>query len=442
MALLRVLLVVGFMAVAALAPGTAAQSGKRDERPRVLAVEFENDVNPVTQDYLTDAIERGEREEYAAVVLVTDTPGGLDTSMRAIIKKELDSRVPVVLYVAPPGARAASAGVFLAMAADVAAMAPQTNIGSSTPISATGEEIPDDLRRKVVNDAASFLHELAEEHGRNAEWAEDAVREASNLGAREALDRNVVDVVADDLPSLLEEIDGRRTKPKGLVLDTAGAAIDNVEMSFWKHLLDTLVDPNLILVLMSIGVLGITVEVLNPGLVFPGTVGAISLVIGLFGLQVLPISWAGVLLLLLAVVFFAAEAFVTSHGALALAGTVSFVVGALLLFDPAGEAYDVSVWVALAIGGTLALVLGVALTKVVEVRRTRPRTGEEELLGDVGVVRRPLDPDGYVFVHGELWRARSEGEPIAAGERVRVEGIEDGLVLAVRRAEDLDAVGA
>ncbi len=442
MALLRVLLLLVAVVGVVLVAQTAAQAAERNERPRVLAVEFENDVNPVTQDYLTDAIEQAEREGYAAVVLVTDTPGGLDTSMRAIIKKELDARVPVVVYVAPPGARAASAGVFLAMAADVAAMAPQTNIGSSTPISASGEEIPADLRRKVVNDAATFLHELAEEHGRNAEWAEDAVRKASNLGAREALDENVVDVVANDLPSLLDEIDGMRTRPKGLVLDTGGAEVDTIEMSFWKRVLDTFVDPNLILVLMSIGVLGITVEVLNPGLVFPGTIGAISLVVGLFGLQILPISWAGVLLLLLAVAFFAAEAFVTSHGALALAGTVSFVVGALFLFDPAGDAYDVSVWVALAIGGTLALVLGVALTKVVEVRRTRPQTGEEELVGNVGIVRQPLDPTGYVFVHGELWRARSDGEPIAAGERVRVERIEDGLVLAVRRADVPEPVGA
>ncbi len=441
MALLRVLLLLAAVVGVVLVAQTAAQAAKRNERPRVLAVEFENDVNPVTQDYLTDAIEQAEREGYAAVVLVTDTPGGLDTSMRAIIKKELDARVPVVVYVAPPGARAASAGVFLAMAADVAAMAPQTNIGSSTPISASGEEIPADLRRKVVNDAATFLHELAKEHGRNAEWAEDAVRKASNLGAREALDENVVDVVASDLPSLLDEIDGMRTRPKGLVLDTGGAEVDTIEMSFWKRVLDTFVDPNLILVLMSIGVLGITVEVLNPGLVFPGTIGAISLVVGLFGLQILPISWAGVLLLLLAVAFFAAEAFVTSHGALALAGTVSFVVGALFLFDPAGDAYDVSVWVALAIGGTLALVLGVALTKVVEVRRTRPQTGEEELVGNVGIVRQPLDPTGYVFVHGELWRARSDGEPIAAGERVRVERIEDGLVLAVRRADVPEPVG-
>jgi membrane-bound serine protease (ClpP class) len=442
MASLRVFFLVVALAGGGFALEAFAQPGTDGERPRVLAVEFENDVNPVTQDYLTDAIERGEREGYAAVVILTDTPGGLDTSMREIIKKELEARVPVVLYVSPQGARAASAGVFLAMAADVAAMAPQTNIGSSTPISATGEEIPEDLRRKVVNDAATFLRELAEEHGRNGDWAEDAVRTASNLGAEDALAENVVDVVADDLPALLEEIDGMRTEPKGLVLDTAGAEIDTIEMSAWKRILDTLIDPNLILVLMSIGILGITVEILSPGLIFPGTVGAISLIVGLFGLQVLPVSWAGVLLMLLALGFFVAEAYVTSHGALAFAGIASFVVGALFLFDPAGDAYDVSVWVALAIAGTLGVLLAAALTKVVEVRRTRPQTGEEELVGDVGVVREALDPTGYVFVHGELWRARTSGGPIPPGERVRVDAIGEGLVLEVARSEDAAPVSA
>jgi membrane-bound serine protease (ClpP class) len=297
----------------------------------------------------------------------------------------------------------------------------------------SGEEIPEDLRKKVVNDAASLIRELAQEHGRNADVAEDFVRDAENLGARAALEEGVVDAVAPDLPALLDEIDGRRTQPKGLVLDTAGAEVERVEMGFWKSLLDLLVDPNLIVLLMSVGLLGITVEILNPGLIFPGTVGAISLVMGLFGLQVLPVSWAGVLLLLLALVFFVAEGFVASHGALTLAGAVSFVFGALLLFDPAGEAYEVSVWVAVAIAATLAGVLGLAVTKIVQVRRTKPQTGQEELYGDVGVVRRDLDPEGLVFVHGELWRARADDGPIAAGERVRIERVGEGLVLEVRR---------
>ncbi len=407
----------------------------------MLAAEFENDINPVTQDYLIGAIERGEEEGYDAVVLLVDTPGGLDSSMREIIKAELAAKVPVVLYVSPPGSRAASAGVFLAMAADVAAMAPQTNIGSSTPIAVGGAEIPDDLRKKVVNDAAAYIRELAEEHGRNGDWAERAVRQASNIGAQEALDIDVVDLVAADLPTLLEEIDGMRTRPKGLLLNTAGADVDRIEMSLWKRVLDTIVDPNIIVLLMSLGVLGITVEIFNPGLIFPGTVGAISLVVGLFGLQVLPVSWAGLLLLLLAAAFFAAEAFVASHGALALAGAASFVVGALMLFDPAGPDYQVSLSVALAVGGTMALLTAVVVGKIVQARRRPAQTGQEELVGEVGIVRSALQPGGLVFVHGEIWRARSGGDPIPAGAAVRVEGIEDGLVLEVSRADEPATVG-
>jgi membrane-bound serine protease (ClpP class) len=440
MALLRVFLPVAAALTAAFALAGAG-AWAQDERPRVLAVEFENDVNPVTADYLVNAIERAEDEGFAAVVILMDTPGGLDSAMRDIIQKELDAKVPVVVYVHPQGARAASAGAFLAMAADVAAMAPQTNIGSSTPINVSGEEIPEDLRRKVVNDAAAYIRELAEEHGRNADVAEDFVRGAENLGATEALEQDVADVVAPDLPALLEEIDGRRTEPKGLVLETAGARIETVELGLWSRILDTLIDPNLIVLLMSIGILGITVEVLNPGLIFPGTVGAISLIIGLFGLQVLPISWAGILLILLAFGFFGAEAFVPSHGALTLAGGISFVVGALMLFDPAGEAYDVSIWVALAVAGTLALLFGFAVAKVVQVRRTKPQTGEEEMLGDIGVVRQALDPAGLVFVHGELWRARAEDGPIEVGERVRIERIAEGLVLEVKRLGEAVGTG-
>ena len=201
--------------------------------PRVLAVEFENDVNPVTQEYVTDAIDKAEDEGYAAVVILLDTPGGLDSSMREIIKRELNATVPVVMYVYPPGSRAASAGAFLVMAADIAAMAPQTNIGSSTPVNLGGGDIPRDLRNKIVNDAAAYIRELATEHGRDADAAERFVRQGANLGARDALEQNVVDVIAPDVPTLLEQIDGMRTKPKGLVLQTAGAEIETIQMSFF-----------------------------------------------------------------------------------------------------------------------------------------------------------------------------------------------------------------
>jgi len=411
-----------------------ATASAATSRPRVLAVKFENDVNPVTADYATDEIERANDERYDAVVILLDTPGGLSEAMRDIYKKELASRIPVIVYVSPDGARAASAGVWIGQAADVLAMAPQTNLGSSTPISSGGGNIPSDLKRKVINDAAKSLRGLAEEHGRNGDWAEQAVRTASNLTARQALRMNVIDAVAPSLPALLQQLEGYKTKPKGHVLHLSGAKIDRVEMSFWKKILDTLIDPNLIVLFMSIGTLGLIVELWNPGLIFPGTVGAIFLILGLFGLQVLPISAAGALLMLLAFAFFAAEAFVPTHGAITLAGAVCFVLGALLLFEPAGDTYKVSLPAVLAIAGTLAAMMALVAFKIVQVRHAPVVTGTSELIGQVGVVREALAPNGVVFVHGELWQAHTEGEPLEPGTPVRVEGIDDGLVLEVNPA--------
>ena len=406
----------------ALAGSAAAAS------PRVLAVQFENDVNPVTQDFITDAISRGEREGAAAVVIEMDTPGGLGSSMRKIVKAILAAEVPVVVYVAPGGSSADSAGAVIAMAADVAAMAPQTNIGSSTPISIGGEDISKDLRRKIVNDAAAYIRELAIEHGRNGDEAEKMVREASNLGARKALALNVVDLVAPDLPALLERLDGYRTTPKGLVLNTAGAQVEEVHMSGWKRVLDLLIDPNVIALMLSIGLIGIVVELWNPGLIFPGTVGAISLIVGLYGLQVLPVSAAGVLLMLLAAAFFTMELFLPSHGALTAAGAVTFVIGSLMLFDPAGPAYQVSLTTAISIAAVLALLMGGAMAKALQARRRPVLVGAHLLVGAHGEVRR----DGLVFVNGELWRAHArDGLPLVLGDEVEVEAVDDSLELVV-----------
>jgi membrane-bound serine protease (ClpP class) len=429
--LLRVFLLTLTATLALCATASAATA-----RSHVLAVKFESDVNPVTQDYVTSEIDRANHEHYDAVVILLDTPGGLGSSMEKIVKSELASKVPVIVYVWPEGARAASAGVWIGQAADLLAMAPQTNIGSSTPISVGGGNISSDLRRKVVNDAAASLRELAREHGRNVQWADAAVRKASNLGVTEALQQHVIDVIAPSLPALLDQIDGRKTKPKGLVFHTAGAQITTVDMSLWKKILNTLIDPNLIVLFMSIGTLGLIVELWNPGLIFPGTVGAISLILGLFGLQVLPISAAGALLMVLAFAFFAAEAFVPTHGAITVAGAICFVFGSLLLFEPAGNTYQVSLPLVLAIAGTLAALMMLVAFKIVQVRRMPPVTGQSELVGQIGVVRQPLAPNGLIFVRGELWQARSNGEPLEPGTPVRVERVDDGLVLEVNRAEE------
>ena len=422
------------MLVAAVAAALGVPALAADAPPRVLVAEFDNDVNPVTQDYLLDAIEQGEEGDYAAVVIEMDTPGGLASSMRDIVKGMLAAEIPVIVYVAPPGSSADSAGAVIGMAADVLAMAPQTNIGSSTPVSIGGEDISRDLRRKIVNDAAAYIGELAREHGRNVQEAEKMVRQASNLGAREALELDVIDVLAVDYPDLFRQIDGTTTEPKGLTLDTPPeTTIERIEMSAWKRLLDLLIDPNIIALMLSIGLIGIVVELWNPGLIFPGTVGAISLIVGLYGLQVLPVSIAGLLLMLLATAFFVAEAFIVSHGALAVAGAITFVIGALMLFDPAGEAYQVSLPVAIAIAGTLTLLFGFALTKAVQVRRRPPEVGTHRLVGVPGQVR----ADGLVFVDGELWHAETaDGSPLPTGERVVVESVDqEALRLTVGSPE-------
>ncbi|HYI75426.1 MAG TPA: nodulation protein NfeD [Gaiellaceae bacterium] len=420
----------GFLAASLLVGALAAAPGvlAQDSSGRVLAVHLDNDINPVTQEFVDDAVDRAEEGEYAAMVLVLDTPGGLASSMRGIVKRFLAADVPIVVYVAPSGSSADSAGAVITMAADVAAMAPQTNIGSSTPISLSGEDISEDLRRKIVNDAAAYVGELAREHDRNVRAARDMVTEASNYGAREAKRIGLVEVVAPTIPALLERIDGTKTVPKGFVLETADAQIEEIEMSFWQRARDFLVDPNLITLMLSIGLIGIVVELWNPGLVFPGTVGAVSLILGLYGLQVLPVSLAGLLLMLLAAAFFVAEAFVPSHGALTIAGAVMFVLGALILFDPAGDAYQVSMPVAIGIATGLALLLGFAMTRALRAARAPVAVGVHGMVGAEAVVRQ----DGLVQLNGELWRARSSGgEELVVGEHVLVEKVEDDLRLIV-----------
>ena len=432
---MKTLLLRCFFVATVAALVVCATASATTSRPRVLAAKFENDVNPVTQGYINDQIARANHDHYDAIVILLDTPGGLSTSMNKIVKAELASKVPVIVYVSPPGSRAASAGVWISQAADLLAMAPQTNIGSSTPIDVGGGNIQSDLRRKVINDAAASLSELAKAHDRNAAWAQRAVRQASNLGSTAALEKNVIDVMAPTLPELLNKVDGTKTVPKGIVLHTKDAEITNVDMSLWQKVLDTLIDPNLIVLFMSIGTLGLIVELWNPGLIFPGTVGAISLILGLFGLQVLPISAAGLLLMLLAFGFFAAEAFVPTHGAITLAGAVCFVIGAMLLFEPAGNTYQVSLPAVIAMAAAIAGLMGFAAIKIVQARRAPVVTGTSELVGQVGVVRDALAPAGTVFVRGELWKARSNDGPLERGAPVRVDSIDDELVLGVEPAE-------
>ena len=371
--------------------------------PRVLVIHFDTEVNPVTQDWVNHQLGRAQSGGYSAAVIVLDTPGGLEESMRKIVARELSLKIPVIVYVSPGGARAASAGVWISEAADVLAMAPDTNIGSSTPITGNGSNLGSDLRRKVINDAAASLRGLAKTHGRNAAWADLAVKKASNLTAQEALQMNVIDLIAPTLPALLKTLDGRKSAPpKSLTLHTAGAQLVDVKPGFFTRFLSTLIDPNIIGFLFLAGLAGLGFELFHPGVVIPGAFGAICMVCALFGFSVLPLSWGGLILILLGASLLVVDAHVTSHGALTLSGLVAIAIGLATLFHTAPAPYHTSITLIVTptalIGGFWAF----AMSKAVAIRRSPVRVGPQEIVGMEGVVR----PGGYVFVHGELWRAR------------------------------------
>ena len=388
-------------------------------------------MNPVTQDYLTSRISRAARDGYDAAVILLDTPGGLSTSMKKIYTAELQAKLPVIVYVSPDGARAASAGVWIAQAADVLAMAPATNIGSSTPIDSSGQNLGSDLRRKVVNDAAASLTALAATHKRNTTWPALAVRKASNLTAEQALRMNVIDVVAPTLPALLKKLDGYHTKDpqRPYTLHLAGAHIDHAKPGFFTRLLNTLIDPNILSLLFLAGIAGIGFEIFHPGVVLPGALGGISLLTALFGFSVLPISWSGLALILLGVTLLVIDAHVTSHGALTLTGLLSLGIGMVMLFHNAPAPYSnrTSLPLVLSITIALGLVWAFALSKAVQARRSPVSVSPLRVVGADAVVRSP----GQVFVEGELWRAHSaDGRALVPGEHVQVEAV-DGLDLTV-----------
>lgn len=412
-----------------VALGGAAPVAGAATATRVLAIHFDADVNPVTQDWVNNQLGRAESGGYAAAVIVLDTPGGLSESMRKIVSRELSLKIPVIVYVSPGGARAASAGVWISEAADVLAMAPDTNIGSSTPINGDGSNISSDLRRKVVNDAAASLRGLAKSHGRNAAWADLAVRKASNLTSQEALQMNVIDLMAPSLPALLKTVDGRKTVPRGLTLHTAGVQIVNVKPGFFTRFLSTLIDPNIVGLLFLAGIAGLGFELFHPGVVIPGAFGAICMVCALFGFSVLPLSWAGLTLVLLGVTLLVVDAHVTSHGALTLSGLVAIAIGLATLFHKAPAPYHTSIPLIVTVTVLLGGFWAVAMAKAVAIRRSPVTVGPQEIVGMEGVAR----AGGYVFVRGELWRARA-ADKITPGEHVQVDAL-DGLTLDVHRID-------
>ncbi|MBI1964509.1 MAG: nodulation protein NfeD [Candidatus Rokubacteria bacterium] len=402
----------------------------------VARLEIDGVISPVTLRLVESAIERARADGAQALVIQLDTPGGLERSMRAIVQRMLNAEVPVIVYVGPTGARAASAGVFITMAAHVAAMAPATNIGAASPV-AMGGGADKTMMKKIENDAAAFIRTVAIERGRNAEWAEKAVRQAVSVTEREAVKLRVVDFVADSIPDLLEKAHGRTVKTsRGTVtLATKGAVVKPIEIGFRDRFLHVITDPNVAYVLMMLGMLGLFFELSTPGAILPGVIGGISLILAFFAFQSLPINYAGLLLILFGIVLFIAEIKVVSHGILAIGGTVAMMLGSIMLFDAPEVGVRVSWWVVVpTVGSTAALFLWVVAAGVRALAR-RASGGGPGMIGETGVARGALAPEGQVAIHGEIWRAIAEGPPLAEGARVRVVDVQ-GLTLKVVAAGD------
>ena len=430
---IRILLLLGLIITASITIEAEAASSRID----VLHVK--GVINPVLVDYIERGIEQAEEDRAIALIIQMDTPGGLDTSMRDIVKDIVNARVPVVVYVSPSGARAASAGVFITMAAHVAAMAPNTAIGAAHPVSigAEGEEgMSETMEEKVVNDAAAYIRSIAEAQGRNMEWAEKAVRESVSATEQEALELNVIDMVAPDLTSLISQLDGRQITMLGgniVTLHTQGATINHIKMSPIEDFLYAITDPNIAFILLSLATLGIMAEIFNPGLIFPGVLGAISGLLAFYSLGMLPVNYAGVLLIVLAFGLFIAEVFTETFGLFTAGGITSLVIGSLILFK-GGPLFQVNPWLIATVAVIIAALFAFVISRVIRTHRRQASTGREELLGKSAVVKVALEPEGTVFYKGERWAAISDKDRVEAGETVIITKV-DGLKLYVAKKE-------
>lgn len=389
-------------------------------------------ISPPIAQFIGDSVKKASDSRADALLVLLDTPGGLDTAMRAIVKAIMDSPVPVVVYVHPSGARAASAGTIILIAAHVAAMTPGTNVGAAHPVSLGGEKMDKEQMSKAVQDAEAYARSLAAKRGRNAEWAARAVRESVSITATEALSQRVIDVVAPNVDDLLSRIDGKtvEVKDKRVVLSTKAAKVVELEMPLKYKLLSLLADPNIAYFLMMIGFYGILFEIYSPGAIFPGVIGGICLILAFYAFQTIPINYAGLALIVLGIIFFVLELKITSYGLLSLAAIVSIVLGSIMLVDLPGSWFSIS-WISIA-GATLVSVIffvGV-LSYAIKAQLSKVKTGREGLIGETGTARTDLTPSGKVFVHGELWDAVGE-ETIASGERVRIVAV-DGMILKVK----------
>jgi len=399
-------------------------------------LKFDGIINPVAAEFMISGIQNAVRSDSEALIIQMDTPGGLDTSMRAIIKEILNSPVPIVVFVAPSGSRAASAGAFITIAAHVAAMARGSNIGAAHPVAMGGQKMDETLSKKVENDAAAYIRSLAEKRGRNVKWAEEAVRKSVSISEAEALKLKVIDIVAEDMDDLLARLDGWKTTTAAgeRVIHTKGIKAVEVKMSVRQKILALLSDPNIAYLLLLLGMYGIFFELTSPGAIFPGVIGGISIILALYALQALPVNYAGLLLILLALALFIAEIKVTSHGLLTMGGLVSMVLGSLMLINTDAPFLRISLSIIIPAALLTAAFFTFLLTLALKAQRRVAVSGAEGLINLIGVAQGPIQPTGKVFVHGELWDARSS-EPIEAGERVRVVKME-GLKLTVEKVKE------
>lgn len=394
-------------------------------------------VGPVMERYLDRGIDAAQDEDAQAVVIRLDTPGGLITSMNDIVKRILSSQVPVIVYVSPDGGKAASAGTFITMAAHVAAMAPATTIGAATPVGSGGEEIQGPLADKVTNDAAAQIRRLAELRGRNGDWAERAVREAESANDSQALEENIVDLLASDLDELLDAVDGREVTlypDREVTLETADAEVVFNDMNLIERFLDIIADPNIALLLLSLGTLAIFIEIVHPGVIFPGVFGVIALILGFFALSVLPFNWAGVALIFFAFVLFGLEIFVPSGGILGVGGAVALILGGLLLTSGNPPEFQVSRWLLIGLAAAMSAIVIFVFVNIMRIRKMPAQVGMESIVGRQAVTRSILDPEGFVFFDGERWSAESEEGTIGEGERVVITEVK-GLKLRVKKEE-------
>ena len=427
-------ILIGLLLAASIAVRVQADSSRIDVLP------IKGTINPVLVDYISRGIDQADDEGALAVIIQLDTPGGLDTAMRDIIKEIVNARVPVVVYVSPAGARAASAGAYITLAAHVAVMAPNTAIGAATPVAMGGDgeaAMSDEMKAKIINDATAYIRDIAESHGRNAEWAEKAVREGVSATSQEALELNVIDMVAADLDDLVAQLDGREVTlldGRVVTLNTQDATINYVKMKMAEGFLYAIADPNIAYILLSVAMLGIMAEIFNPGLIFPGIVGGISLLLAFFSLGVLPVNYAGILLIVLAFGLFIGEVLTTTFGLFTAGGVVSLVIGSLILFRGAAPVFQINPWLIATVTIVITALFAFIVNRAISAHRKQAKTGREELVGKTVVVKEVLDPEGTVFFKGERWAAILDKGQAEPGEEVIITEV-DGLMLRVTKKD-------